>query len=260
MNKVSLNAVKLGLGKLCLIALMLFSVAGCVTQQQQDKDEQNVKARAKAHTDLGAAYFQQRNLEVALSEFKEAAKIDPNYGLAYNGLGLVHSALGQYDLAEANFKRALQIDPNNSETHNNYGGFLCSISRIDESINEFMAAVKNPLYATPAIAYTNAGICATRKQDAKSAEQYFQIALQIDPLMNATAYQLATIQFNRNDAKAAKNTLQNVMLNQPSPEMLWLAIQIERALGGKDEEASYALQLRRQYPNSEQAKLLQSGK
>lgn len=256
MNKVSLNAVKLGIGKLCLIALMM--VAGCAAQQE--KNDQNIKARAKAHTDLGAAYYQQRNLEVALSEFKEAVSIDPNYGLAYNGLGLVYSALGQFDLAEANFKRALQIDPNNSETHNNYGGFLCSINRIDESINEFMAAVKNPLYATPAVAYTNAGICAARKQDVKSAELYFQRALQIEPLMNTAAYQLALIQFKRSDAGAAKNTLQNVMLNQPSPEMLWLAIQIERALGGKDEEASYALQLRRQYPNSEQAKLLQGGK
>lgn len=260
MSKMSFNAAKLGMGKLCLIALMLFAVAGCATQQQQEKDDQNVKARAKAHTDLGAAYYQQRNLEVALSEFKEAARIDPNYGLAYNGLGLVHGALGQLDLAEANFKRALQIDPDNSETHNNYGGFLCSINRIDESINEFMAAVKNPLYATPAIAYTNAGICAMRKQDNKGAEQYFQRALQIEPLMNTAAYQLAVLQFKRNDAASAKQTLQNVMLSQPSPEMLWLAIQIERAVGAKDEEASYALQLRRQYPNSEQAKLLQSGK
>jgi len=83
--------------------------------------------------------------------------------------------------------------------------------------------------------------------------------LQIDPLSSVAAYPLASIQFKRSDAAAAKTTLQNVMLGRPSPEMLWLAIQIERALGAKDAEASYALQLRRQYPDSEQAKLLQSG-
>lgn len=263
MNKMHVNdfdAVRSSLGRWCLIALMAFFAVGCANQQQQEKDDKNLKARARAHTDLGAVYYQQRQLEIALEEFNEAAKIDPSFSLAYNGLGLVHAALGQNDIAEVNFKRAIQIDPNNSESHNNYGGFLCGINRVDESIKEFMAAVRNPLYATPAVAYTNAGICSLRKQDLVNAEAFFQRALQIEPLSSTAAYQLALIQFKRKDAETAKRTLQNVMLSQPTPEMLWLAIQIERVVGAKDDEASYALQLRRQYPDSEQAKLLQSGK
>lgn len=247
-------------GKLVLIALISLIGAGCASQQQQEAEDKNLKARARSHTDLGAVYYQKRQLEIALEEFTAAAKIDPDFGLAYNGLGLVHAALGQDDLADANFRRALQIEPNSSESHNNYGGFLCSRNRIDESIKEFMAAVKNPLYATPAVAYTNAGICALRKQDAVNAEVYFQKAMQVDPLFNVAAYQLATIQFNRKDAVSAKRTLQNAILSQPTPEILWLAIQIARTLGVKDDEASYALELRRRYPDSEQAKLLQSGK
>jgi type IV pilus assembly protein PilF len=39
--------------------------------------------------------------------------------------------------------------------------------------------------------------------------------------------------------------------------MLWLAIQIERALGDTNLEASYALELRKNYPESEQTQLLQ---
>ena len=160
----------------------------------------------------------------------------------------------------SNFKRAIEVEPNNSESHNNYGSFLCARSRYDESIKEFLAAVKNPLYATPAMAYTNAGICSMRKKDIVNAEAYLLKALQLEPLSGMAAYQLATLQFNRNDVPAAKKTLQNVMLGQSGPELLWLAIQIERAVGARDAEASYALQLRRQYPDSEQARLLQSGK
>ncbi|MDP1596529.1 MAG: type IV pilus biogenesis/stability protein PilW [Methylotenera sp.] len=243
-----------------LIFLIALTTAGCASQQQQEKDDVNLKARARAHTDLGAVYFQQKQMEVALEEFTLATKIDPNFSLAYNGLGLVHAALGQDDIAEMNFKRAIQIEPNNSESRNNYGSFLCARNRIDESIKEFLAAVKNPLYSTPAMAYTNAGICSLRKQDSVNAEIYFQRALQIEPLLNIAAYQLSSMQFKRNDVVGAKNTLQNVMLGQPTPDMLWLAIQIERVLGAKDEEASYSLELRRQYPDSEQAKLLRSGK
>ena len=257
-----MNFVRLAANKLNVVLLagfISFVGVGCVNQQQKDKDDENVVARARAHTDLGAVYYQQKQLEIALEEFTVATQIDSNFALAYNGLGLVHAALGQDDIADANFRKSIQLEPNNSESHNNYGSFLCARNRIDESIKEFLAAVRNPLYSTPALAYINAGICSARKKDTVSAEAYFQKALQIDPLLNAAAYQLAALQFKRKNAAAAKTTLQNLMLGQPGPEMLWLAIQIEREVGGKDAEASYALQLRRQYPDSEQAKLLQSG-
>lgn len=243
-----------------LVIMLCVFAAACASQQQQEAESKSQRERARSHTDLGAVYYQQRQLDIALEEFTLAAKIDPDFALAYNGLGLVHAALGQDDLAERNFRKALQLEPNNSESHNNFGGFLCSKNRFDESIKEFMAAVKNPLYATPVIAYTNAGICALRKKDSVSAETYFEKALELEPLASIPAYQLASIQFKRNDAVKAKNTLQNIVLSQPNPENLMLAIQIARKLGNKDDEASYVLQLRRQYPNSEQAKSLASGK
>ncbi len=252
------ESIKYQVRQVSFVVLVPLLITACVTEQQT-YDSDNLKARARAHSDLGSVYLQQRNMEVALNEFTVAAKIDPTFSMAYNGLGLVHSALGQSDLAETNFKRAIQIGPNNSEAHNNYGNFLCSRGRIDESIAEFMSAVKNPLYTTPAMAYTNAGVCSLRKQDAVNAEIYFKRALQFEPLLSTPAYQLALIQFNRNDILVAKTTLQNAMLNRPGPELLWLSIRIARLLGNRDDESSYALELRRQYPDSEQAKLLQNG-
>jgi type IV pilus assembly protein PilF len=242
---------------LCMVSLISI---GCANQQQQEKDGENLKARARAHTDLGAIYFQQKQFEIALEEFTLASTIDPSFASAFNGLGLVNAALGKDSVADANFKKSIQLEPLNSEARNNYGSFLCARNRFDESIVEFLAAVKNPLYATPAMAYTNAAVCSVRKKDTVNAELYLQRALNIDPLSKSAAYQLASIQLKRNDAVAAKKSLQNVLFGQPGPEILWLAVQIERAVGAKDAEASYALQLRRQYPDSEQAKLLQSGK
>lgn len=250
----------MNLNKLITLVLMALLVASCASTEYQAKQLETTKSRARAHTDLGAVYFQQKQYEIALEEFNLAAKIDPSFALAYNGLGLVNSELGKDSEADANFKKAVQIEPNNSESHNNYGTFLCSRSRFDESIPHFLAAIKNPLYATPALAYTNVGICSARKKDIVNAEVYFNKALQIDPLTNQAAYQLANIQFQRKQTAMAKKTLQNALLMKPGPEVLWLGIQIERELGGQDEEASYALQLRRLYPDSAQAKLLQSGK
>jgi type IV pilus assembly protein PilF len=240
-----------------LVAFCLL-VMGCVSQQQTQKNNQVTRARAQAHSDLGAAYYQQNKLGVALDEFTLAAEIDPNFAFAYNGLGLVNAALGQDEIANRHFKQAIQIEPNNSESHNNYGNFLCSRGRFDESIKEFLTAVKNPLYSTPAAAYTNAAICSIRKKDTTSAEIYLGKALQIEPLSNSAAYQLAQLQYQRKDAALAYKTLQNALFGQPSVEVLWLTVQIARTLALREVENQYGLQLLRQYPNSEQAKRLQS--
>jgi type IV pilus assembly protein PilF len=250
--------------RLLLQGLFILLLAGCATNGPSTTgtkvDENEVAtSRARAHTGLGAAYLQQNKLEIALDEFNKAVQIAPNYALAYNGLGLVYGALNEDAKAEANFKRSIELMPGSSESHNNYGNFLCSRKRYDESITQFLEAVKNPLYATPNLAYANAGICSDMKNDTKTAEVYLNKALQIEPLTHSAAYRLADIQFRRGNAELAKKTLQNTLIAQPSAEVLWLGVRISRALADKDSEASYALQLRKLYPNAEQTQLLLSG-
>lgn len=255
---MKMNFVKMGLIG-CLLAL----VSACVIDTSKGADssygETKLTERARVHTELGAAYYQQNKLEIALDEFNHAAEIDPNYGQAYNGLGLVYQALNETAKADASFKKAIQVQPGNSESHNNYGNFLCTTKHYDESIVQFLEAVKNPLYTTPNLAYANAGICSMRKNDHVNAETYLNKALAIEPLTHSAAYALADIQFKRKDVALAKKTLQNALIAAPTPETLWLGIKIERVMGDKDNEASYALQLRQQYPSSEQARLLLSG-
>ena len=171
----------------------------------------------------------------------------------------MYAALGEDAKADANFKKAIQIQPKSSESHNNYGSFLCGKKRFAESIPHFLEAIKNPLYPTPNLAYANAGICSARNNDNKNAEIYLVKALQIEPLTHSAAYQLAEIQFNRGEVVLAKSSVQNTLLINPNVETLWLGYKIERSLGGKDAQASYALQLRKQYPDSEQTRLLLSG-
>ena len=250
--------------KIALIAAICALMLGCETTPTGNSssvyNETALASRARSHTDLGAAYYQQGKLEIALDEFNRAVEIDPTYAQAYNGLGLVYAALNEDAKADASFKRAIQVQPGSSESHNNYGNFLCAHKRYDESITQFLEAVKNPLYSTPNLAYANAGICSARKNDTKNAEVYLNKALQIEPLTYSAAYQLADIQFKRGDVTTAQKTLQNALIGSPSPETLWLGIRIARVLGDKDAEASYALQLRQQYPNAEQTRLLLSGK
>jgi type IV pilus assembly protein PilF len=89
-----------------------------------------------------------------------------------------------------------------------------------------------------------------------SAEKYLNAALQIQPLTHSAAHKLAEIQFKRGDVVAARKTLQNALVASPSAEVLWLGLQIARSLGNKNDEASYALELRRRFPNAKETQLL----
>lgn len=241
-----------------LLALALV-VTGCATSSMQGGSDSPARQRAKIRTELGSGYYMQGQLAVSLEEFNQAARIDPDYAPAYAGLGLVYASLREDAKAESNFKRSLQLDPESSESHNSYGTFLCLRGRYDESIKEFLTAVRNPLYPTRDTAYLNAGICALKKKDDKNAESYLLNALQAQPGLRQAEYQLAALYFGRDDYLLARQHLQRAMLNaDPTPDMLWLGVRIERKLGGADAEASYSLLLRNKYPNSEQARALLS--
>ncbi|MFQ6334092.1 type IV pilus biogenesis/stability protein PilW [Methylophilus sp. 3sh_L] len=248
------------------VALLLW-LPGCAqnpssSNQNQPYDQQPIGREsgdvesARVHTELGAEYFRLKRYDVALEEFNTAIERSPNYALAYNGLGLVYAALGEKSRAEAAFKRAIQLQPGSSESHNNYGRFLCDQGQYDASQKEFLQAVKNPLYKTPQIALYNAGVCALRAQQKPQAEQYFYQALQIDPLAHASAYQLANLQFGRGEAQLALNTLQNSVNVAPTPESLFLAVRICRALQLADDANYYSVQLHKLFPTANETKQL----
>lgn len=240
-----------------LLLVILLVLSGCATQPPQDTRNQTaVRARAKAHTDLGAAYFQQKQYDIALEEFTLAANIDPSFGSAYNGLGLVNAALKQDVDADRYFKKAIDLAPTNSEAHNNYGNFLCSRGRYQESIAEYLTAVKNPLYTTPAAAYTNAGICARRGGMDEQAVEYLQQALNIEPLSASAAHELALIQFKQNKAAEAYATLSPSLEMRPTPKVLYLGMKLAQVLGKREEARTYQKALFRNYPNSKQTQAL----
>ena len=222
-----------------------------------DTDEQS---RARIHAELAAGYLELGNYGVALQEAGEALKADSNYAPAYSLLGLVYMELRDDKAAEANFQRALRIDPQDSDINNNFGWFLCQRKREQESLKYFLAALRNPLYATPDKSWVNAGVCARQTGDLATAEDYFQKALKLRPGHPQALLQLADMSYKRKDYPAAKAYLGRIPREvTPTPELLWLALRVERALGDRNAEASLGFQLQKNFPDSREARALAAG-
>ena len=220
------------------------------------------KYRAKIHTELAAAYYQAGNPAVALEEVRIALEADPGHVQAYSVRGLVYAQLKEVAKAEEDFQRALKIAPKNPDINNNYGWFLCETGQPRQSIQYFLNAVKDPLYETPEVAYANAGRCALKAGDMDGAQEYLLQALRVaKSQVPETRYQLANVFYLRGNLDESKIFLNEAVkaMEPPTPEALWLGIRLERKLGNKAGEGSYASQLRSRYPTSKEYQLFLKG-
>lgn len=245
--------------RLLLTLLFALSLGGCVSRPANSAHLQEV---AKVHTELAAAYYERAQLGVALDELRQALQAEPDYAPAYSVRGLIHMALREDKEAEDDFQHSLRLDNVNSEAHNNYGWFLCQRGRERESVKQFLAALKNPLYATPEKAYLNAGLCSQKAGEMKDAEEFLQKALLLQPNMPEAMLGVAGLDFANGDYTAANASFARYAQSDGvnlSAENLWLGVRIARKVGDKNAEGSYALQLNKRFPDSHENQLMLQG-
>jgi type IV pilus assembly protein PilF len=218
------------------------------------------RQRARAFTELAGAYYSRNQYKIALDELRKAITADGRFGPAYNVYGLIYMELGEDGLAEENFRRAIELDRNDSEARNNFGWFLCTRGRHDEGLDQFANALRNPLYPFPERAMANAGLCAERKGDLALAEANLLKALKLQPDNANTVIRLAGLNFRQGRLLEAQRLLgRHAELAPPTAESLWLGVRLERRLGDRAQEAAYGLQLRKRFPDSDEARRLLAG-
>jgi type IV pilus assembly protein PilF len=248
--------------------LVLLLLAGCASQPEEPVPDtgsiigevSDARNRAKLHTELASLYFSGGNLGIALEELRIAARADSNYAPAHGMYGLVYMQLKENARAEESFQRALGLAPNDADINHNYGWFLCQTGREPASIKYFLQALRNPLYPTPWRSYSAAGQCSMKTKQYKDAEAFFERALKFEPDDPGSLLYLGEIRYRQgNIGEARKLVARHNKLVTPSAESLWLAVRIERRLGERMAEQSFANQLRRRYPLSPEYQAMQRG-
>jgi type IV pilus assembly protein PilF len=234
------------------VTLLALLLAACSTTQPRVADNQRA---AQANVELGVAYFREGRLQLAMDNLRRAIELDPDSPAAHAAMAVLYERLGEVEPAERHYRRALTLSPKDSRVHNNFGQFLCQHNRLQDADRHFRQAVSDPLYDTPEVAYTNAGICARRIPDERKAEEYFRLALERNPFYSMALLQMLRLNYDLCEHLRARAYLQRFQqVSRHVPESLWIGIRVEHALGDKNAVASYGLALRNNFPDAPQTR------
>jgi len=246
---------------LLLIGLFLSACGSPSSELLHPNDLQPRNKAADVNVNMGVEYMRRGQLKVALKKLHKALQLEPDNVLAHNAIAVLYERLQQTEQAKIHYKLALKYNPSDPSSNNNYGNFMCRTQGIEQAEPYFLKALAHPLYKTPELAYTNAGMCAMRAKQYQKSHKYFEQALQSSPRFVKAVYQMAELKQQQGDSQTANRYLERYLtMAKQNAESLWLGIRIAHTLQQRDREASYRLLLRNGYPDSKQTQLLyQSG-
>lgn len=247
-----------------LIAILLFALAaqGCATGGNAPaKGKSDRQEAARVHVELGQRYLAQGKLDFAMEKLQKALQFDPNSADAHTVIAVLYERISDPKQAEEHYRRAVELQPKLGGPNNNYGTFLCQSGKYDEAEKYFQRAVADPFYKTPDIALTNAGVCLLHGGRLDQAEADFRRAVELNPSNSQALYHLAGALYQKNDYFRARAFIQRYEAQgeQITPEALLLGHDIESKLGNRSAARDYARRLRQEFPDSLQARTLESG-
>jgi type IV pilus assembly protein PilF len=254
------------------MVVALTGVAGCASKMGgstsgpaggeivTDSDEPEAHRRARIRLELAVGYFEQGQTTIALDELKQSLAADPNYADAYSLRGLIYMRLNDFRYSEESFKRALAISPRDSNIMHNLGWLYCQEARYPEAQQLFSQALANPQYGERAKTYRAQGLCQVRAGQPAEAEQSLLKSYEFDAGNPITAYNLATLLFQRGDSVRAQFYVRRLNNSElANAESLWLGIKVERRMENLDAMNQLAAQLTKRFPKSRELQSYQRG-
>lgn len=140
---------------------------------------QKVPRNARAHCNLGYAYFTRGKIEEAIAHYQKSLDMDVRYANAHFVMGFVLDQQGRTDEAIYHYHEALKIDPMSADSHYNLGIIMRRLGKDGEAIAHYLQAIKiNPMHAT---AHYNLGNVYGARGDFEQAIEHYRKALDIDP-------------------------------------------------------------------------------
>jgi type IV pilus assembly protein PilF len=236
-----------------VLAVLLLVACGSNAKRQAEKAHE----AAVYNVQLGVAYMNQGNLELAKDKLDRALTQDPDSADVHSARATLYARLKQRDKADEEFRTALRIAPHDPRMVNNYAVYLCENGRNDEGVKRFLEAARNPLYPTPEAAYTNAGVCLRAAKRDDEARVNFTHALQLKPNFAEAEFQLANLQFEHGELAPARAGIDSFIgTYNATADLLLLGVRVARAQNDRLGAQRYARKLQLDFPGTDQARAL----
>jgi type IV pilus assembly protein PilF len=236
-------------------ALVMAWLAASAALGQQSTATDPAQEAGRVNARLAMEYLKRDQLQVAQEKVEKALAQFPKDVNVQLAAGLVYERLLKMRLAEKHFRQAIKVAPESPEAQNALGAFFCRNKEHAKGEEMFMKAAANPIYRTPFVAFTNAGVCARSAGNLEQAERYLRQALTSQVDYPETYAQLAGVLHDRGNNLQARAFVERYLaVAAATPGMLLLGHAIETALKDDKAAAAFAERLRKEFPESEQAR------
>ena len=169
---------------------------------------------AEYHNSMGVELADKGAVDAAISSYKQALKIMPDYAEAYNNLGLVLMKKGQIATAKKNFERAVEIKQDFAAGHFNLGNCLLRKDNFERAIASYQAALT--IDETYAEAHNNLGNAYSKSKQPDLAIKSYKAALRLKPNYTDAYLNLGSLQLEYGHFDAAIGSYQQALRVDPT--------------------------------------------
>ena len=179
-----------------------------------------------------------RNQE-ALAAYEQAVSLDPGFGRAYAGMGVIYTIFKDEAKAKAAYEQALRYvgRMTDREKYRTLGTYYLSVARnYEKAIENYEMLVK--LYPGDEVGHGNLGLAYLYAGNLKRAAEEARTVIKLDPKNSVQRYNYAMYSLYAGDFDVAAGQGQTIIKEAPSFEIAYLPIALSKALSGDLDQAA----------------------
>jgi tetratricopeptide (TPR) repeat protein len=115
-------------------------ISGCTELMKSDIN--NSRVMAIAYNNRGNAYTTKGEYDLAIRDYDQSIKLNPNYAKPLNNRGVTYQKKGEYDRAVEDFNAAIKIDPNYADAFYNRATTYQKQSDYRRAVKDFDEAIR----------------------------------------------------------------------------------------------------------------------
>lgn len=175
---------------------------------------QKVPSAAQKEFERASTASKQGKIDLAITHYRKAIAIYPNFLKARNDLGAQLMTQGKLDEAAEELRAAIAIEPKAFNPRLNLGMVLVKQHNFAEGAAELRTALS--LDSTSASAHFYLGLALIGMEESEGAEREFKIAYNIGGAKYALAlFHLGELYFSRGEREAARKAFQQYLAESP---------------------------------------------